>query len=189
VSWADDKARIAELGVGPMLLCAFLVVLTFLGVLTFAFVWQVASRLGDEYSNSQDMTPLIWRSLGLTAMRPTLFLVSAIALFYSRSRWAVFLTVSAIVLTNYSAVLMIPKAIDALKYGVGPPLMLADVAIGLAMLIGIPTYLLLSKHVDELYGVGLRHTILRGTANSWQRFRNRPTIDEIEADRLNDTFN
>lgn len=171
-----------EMGAGLLTLCVVLLLLAAMSIITLVIVWnygnEIIAQYGDEASGA-----VFYQKL-LAALKPLLFLASAAALFFSSKRMAVYLTISAFIYNSYGTAIQLFHAVMGISQ---VPFNIFGL-LNIAALIAAVGYLLLSKEVERVYEIGTRKLLTRGIANLWQRGRGRPTSQEIEADRLNDTF-
>ncbi|MDR2857937.1 MAG: hypothetical protein LBV50_08830 [Novosphingobium sp.] len=182
MSWAEDKQRCAEMGAGPLLLCAFLLLLAAIGIWQAALVWAAGDQLLDAYGT--DLDGVIIRYKILASLKVILLVSSAFGLFFSRNKIAIFLAIAALFFASRQIIYDIALAVASNNFVNFAPFRLFD----LFAFIVPTTYLLFSSEIERIYHTGTRRFLIRGTLNTWRRLRSRPTLDELEAARLDKTF-
>ena len=179
MGWAEDKLRVQELGFGPVALCAILVVLAFLSVVSVYFVWQAGQELQAVHGHLFDSH--VQYNLLTTAIRSLIYLAGAFALFFSNSKFAVLAVLATLMYGAWQAITpLISDPMDRL-FNIW-------VFIDLAILLGSIGYLLLSKKIERIYHFGSRQFFTTGIRDIWLRGRGRPSVEQREAAGLDETF-
>jgi hypothetical protein len=182
MGWAEDKKRIAELGPSLTSLCAVLVALAVLGVWNTFMVWRLGADFIGQYG--EEVRSIVFAKTAWTALSPLLLLVSACALFFSSARAAPVFAILAIVYVAFGSLSLI---MSTLTNSAWRPLNFWD-AFDAAVAVAIVSFLLVSKDVQRVYGTSTRKFLTHDIVNLWRKARSRPTLEETEAVRLQDTF-
>ena len=182
MGWAEDKARVMELGASLTGLCAVLIALAVFGIFNTALVWRLGADLIAQYG--EEVRGLVWSKTAWTALGPVLLLVSACALFYSNARIAPLLAILAIAYVSYGALSLAIGFLFGSAWRPLGPWDIADIAIATAVI----GFVLVSKDIERVYHTGTRKFLSHDILNLWRRARSRPTLEETEATRLHDTF-
>lgn len=181
---SEDKVRMAEMGGGLLTLCVLLLVLAALGLFSLSVAWNASNAIIAELGSSDETNGAIRNTLIMTALVPALYLASATGLFYSSSRFAIWLTIGAVLFANFRSLVQFAQ----LVLGTSPISPTIWLFVDLAILVGLIGYLLTSKDVERVYKFGARHFLTVGLHDLWQRGRGRRTHEQSEAVRLDETF-
>lgn len=185
MGWAEDKERINELGIGITMLCGVFLIFTILTIWQTKLVWD----LGREYINnngdySGEISRLVIYKTLLTALNPVLFFASALGLFFSNSKLAVYFAIGTVIYPSYGSLFNIIKTVLGLDHF---PIEMTDIT-NLIILLSIIGFLLFSKDVQRVYKFNSRRLLTRDISNLWRKGRNRPSVEESEAASLHETF-
>jgi len=182
MEWTEDRQRMAEMGPGPLLLCAFLLCLAVFGVYQMALVWRISEQFEAAYGN--DLAGMIMLQKALAVARVVLLVAAVFGLYFSNSRMAVYFAVLVLIFSQYRAVAGLYSSVTSGRINIYSLLQCIDVV---CLLVPV-AYLAISKEIDRLYRPGTRHFLTVGVRNGWQRLRGRPTANQVEAIMLDETF-
>ncbi len=183
MDWSEDKARLSELGGGIITLCVALLALAVLSIAQTVLVWRVGQNHLAEYGD--DLAGMVYYKTALTALNVVLFFVSAAALFVSNSKWAVILALGTLVFANFGSLMVLMHRVSVNYWS---SLSIWEL-IGYAIFFSMIAFLLFSKDIERVYQFGSRRFFTHDLVNLWRKGRNRPSLEDSEADRLNNTFN
>jgi hypothetical protein len=182
MSWAEDKQRMSELGTGLLVFICLLLVLSVLSMVQMFFILKAINQMPAEFT-SEVPGKILWYKIS-AVVNVILYLFSALALFFSSDRKAVFFTFTAILFCQYPLISGFSNALISKNFAALSGFAIIDFAI----LLGSIGFLLFSSDVERIYQTTSRKLLTRGVANAWKRIRGRPTVDEVEAASLDRTF-